>query len=178
MSPAHATSRPSGFAGFVAAIEQRLMNYLVWSCRSGSDAEDLFQEVCITLHDHWHDVKQMDRPEAWVIRVAHNRAANRFKRRDAERRALDVRRRDHSEDTPPTDAATHSRELGAAVRSALEALPDDQREAVAQKIWGNCTWIEIGETLGVSDDTAARLFARGLRQLAPMLKGFAPGDVA
>ncbi len=162
------------------------MSYLVWSCGSATDAEDLFQEVCLSLHGNWEKVSEMDRPDAWAIRVAHNRSVNRFKRRAAERRAMQERRTD-AEATPQAGAddapsvagrldapaaALHRQELELAVRKALVSLPVHQREAVSQKIHGGLSWLEIGRNLGVSDDTAARLFARGLRKLAPLLKGF------
>jgi RNA polymerase sigma-70 factor (ECF subfamily) len=177
MTPSFSTTSTAGmsFSTFVKTIEQRLMSYLQWSCRSGSDAEDLFQEVCLVTYDRWREVSVMDRPEAWVIRVAHNTAANHFRRRDTERRVL----RNHYEpdreiDTATGERALESRELDQAVAVALQQLPADQREAIALKIWGGCTWIEIGDILGVSDDTAARLFARALRRLAPVLEPHAP----
>jgi RNA polymerase sigma-70 factor, ECF subfamily len=60
------------------------------------------------------------------------------------------------------------------VQAALQTLPEDQREAVSLKVWGGMSWIEIGRMLEVSDDTASRLFARGLKAIAPMLKGVSP----
>jgi RNA polymerase sigma-70 factor (ECF subfamily) len=60
------------------------------------------------------------------------------------------------------------------VQEALQTLPEDQREAVSLKVWGDMSWLEIGRMLGVSDDTASRLFARGLKAIAPMLKGVSP----
>lgn len=179
MASAHsAMAAPSGahergFTAFVAGIEAALVSYLAYSCGARVDAEDLFQEVCLKLHREWDTVSRMDRPESWVFRVAHNATVNHFRRREIERRALRTVREGVSEAVPAgTDEGDD--EVRAAIGRALASLPPEQREAVCLKIWGGRSWTEIGDALGVSDDTAARLFARGLRAIAPMLKGFAP----
>lgn len=160
------------FAGFVKAIETRLVSYLRYSTGSAADAEDLFQEVCIKLHGQWATVVRADKPEAWVFRVAHNLAVNRFKRRDTERRAFKLVAGDVRPEAP-SDDASQQREKTRAIEAALGELPPDQREAVCQKIWGECSWVDIAKTLGVSEDTAARLFARGLKALGTKLAGLA-----
>lgn len=168
----HEKAGAGDFAGFVKAIERRLASYLRYTTGSAADAEDLFQEVCLKLHNDWPAVAAREKPEAWVFTVAHNLAVNRFKRRDTERRAFklvagEARTGDGS------DAAARKREAEVAVENALHELPPDQREAVCQKIWGECSWVEIAANLGVSEDTAARLFARGLKALGPKLQGLA-----
>ena len=104
-------------------------------------------------------------------RVARNLAMNQLKRRSVERRALKLR--PEPDDVAPQTPA-EGEETRAAVQSALETLPLDQREAVCLKVWGECSWVQIGQTLGVSEDTAARLFARGLQAIAPRLKELSP----
>jgi RNA polymerase sigma-70 factor (ECF subfamily) len=115
-------------------------------------------------------VRSLERPAAWAVRVARNLLANRAKRRAIERRA----RRDPLPPAPAADAAAREEEMREAIAGALAALPESEREAVAMKIWGELTWLEIGRALEVSEDAAARLFARGLRALAPRLGEFAP----
>lgn len=156
----------------LADLEPRLMGYLYHACRDRTAAEDLYQEVTLRLHREWRGGGRPDRPDAWAFRVAHNLSVNRFKRRDAERRALRVvGDRPPGTGDAPAEAAGR-RELSEGVRRALDGLPEDQRQAVCLKIWGERTWVEIGHLLGTSDDAAARLFARGLRSLAPQLEGF------
>jgi RNA polymerase sigma-70 factor (ECF subfamily) len=166
------SSSPAGYAAFVAAIERRLMGYLTFVTSNPEDAEDLFQEVCFVLHASWKEVSRMSRPDAWLFRVAHNRTVNRIKRRDAERRALT--RRDPPGPRLAPNGEAEQGELTAAVEHAMAGLPVEQREALSLKIWGEGSWVEIGKTLGVSEDTAARLFARGLNALAPELRRFMP----
>lgn len=160
-----------GFHDYVVLIEPRLISYLRYASGSSTDAEDLFQDVCIKLHRDWDTVSQMERPDSWVFRVAHNLVVNRFRRKDVERRGLKLVSKDEVTHDGPDNSAGDE-EVGQAVQKALSTLPDDQREAVCQKIWGESSWVEIGKALGVSDDTAARLFARGINAITPLLKGF------
>lgn len=172
MAPLSTPTTPTvNFADFVERVEARLVSYLRFTTGSAAEAEDLFQETMLKIHQDWPNVVKKDRPEAWVFTVARNMAMNRLKRMGIERRALGEIAEDPS---PRVPRPVEKEEARTIVRHALATLPEDQREAVSLKIWGECTWVEIGRALGVSDDTAARLFARGLKAIAPQLKKVAP----
>ncbi len=51
------------------------------------------------------------------------------------------------------------------LRCALKGLPDDQREVVVLHIWGELTFSQIGELLGVSSNTAASRYRYALAKL-------------
>jgi len=174
MEPPAGTGAGTDFATFLARVEPRLMAYL-WSLLGRrEDAEDLFQEVGLALHREWASVRELDRPEGWVFRTAHNRVVNVFKRRDVERRALKTAGERAPEAARP-DGSVERSELHARVQEALARLDPPEREAVTLKVWGGASWVEIGRALGVTEDTAARLFARGLRTVAPLLRELSEG---
>lgn len=56
-----------------------------------------------------------------------------------------------------------------AVAVALDGLPKDQREVLVMKIWNDLTFAEIGEALGVSQNTAASRYRYGLATLRKIL---------
>lgn len=147
------------------------MSYLSYSLRNHTEAEDLFQDTMIRAHGDWDRVQTMERPEAWVFRVARNLMINRKKRKQTERKVLAATT---PEQEPGAISSVERNEIRKEVQGALADLPEDQREAVCMKVWGQCTWVEIGSALGTSEDTAARLFARGLKAIAPRLKGLQP----
>ncbi|MBZ0135556.1 MAG: sigma-70 family RNA polymerase sigma factor [Planctomycetes bacterium] len=159
------------FEKFVERVETRLISYLRFSLRDHTEAEDLFQETLLRAHGEWDRLAEMDRPDAWLFRVARNLMINRSKRRQTERRALNEK---VHESAVNNASPAERNELRRAVQAALNDLPQDQREAVSLKVWGECTWVEIGVTLGVSEDTASRLFSRGLKAIAPHLKDLKP----
>jgi RNA polymerase sigma-70 factor (ECF subfamily) len=54
----------------------------------------------------------------------------------------------------------------ARIESALNQLPGDQREVVVMKIWGELTFAQIGQALGVPLHTAASRYRIALTRLA------------
>jgi RNA polymerase sigma factor (sigma-70 family) len=158
------------FAAFVTGIEPRLISFLTYFCGSSHDAEELFQEALMEAHRNWPEVAKADAPEAWVMRVARNKAINRFKRRDTERKHLALLPGKAPEQP---GAPLEQQELQAAVQQALDTLPQQERECLCLKVWGELSWVQISRTLDVSEDTAARLFARALKKVAPALKELA-----
>lgn len=158
------------FAEFLTDAEPRLASYLHYATGGADHAEDVFQDACVAAYRNWRRVRELERPAAWLVRVARNLLVNRYRKNVVRRRP--VLREERS--ATASDIAAGASEAREAVGAAVAALPDREREAVSMKIWGGLSWVEIGRILEVSEDTAARLFARGLKTLAPKLEGFAP----
>jgi RNA polymerase sigma-70 factor (ECF subfamily) len=51
------------------------------------------------------------------------------------------------------------------LRRALSELPDDQREVIVLHVWGELTFSEIADLLGVSSNTAASRYRYALAKL-------------
>ncbi len=51
------------------------------------------------------------------------------------------------------------------LRRALGVLPDDQRQVVVLHVWGELTFLQIGDLLGVSSNTAASRYRYALAKL-------------
>jgi RNA polymerase sigma-70 factor, ECF subfamily len=51
------------------------------------------------------------------------------------------------------------------LRNALKLLPEDQREVIVLHIWGELTFSQIGELLGISSNTAASRYRYALAKL-------------
>lgn len=51
------------------------------------------------------------------------------------------------------------------LRRALAALPEDQRQVVILHIWGDLTFLQIGDLLGISSNTAASRYRYALGKL-------------
>lgn len=53
---------------------------------------------------------------------------------------------------------------------AVDRLPRDQREVIVMKIWNELTFAEIGETLGISQNTAASRYRYALANLKKIVQ--------
>jgi RNA polymerase sigma-70 factor (ECF subfamily) len=58
-----------------------------------------------------------------------------------------------------------STETAMALQSALRTLPDEQREVVVLKIWGQLTYEEAAAVIGISPNTAASRYRYGIEKL-------------
>jgi RNA polymerase sigma-70 factor (ECF subfamily) len=97
------------------------------------------------------------------------------------RRAIDLGRREDrrmnreltvavSDAQPWFDAGVEQREFGRMIQAAMAELPQEQREIITLKIWGDMTFAEIGEALGIPANTAASRFRYGLSELRKLTK--------
>jgi len=161
--------------------------------RSAADAEDIVQEAFVKF---WRRKHQIDLPSvaaatsgvagppspnaspARTSGVASNRGllyaivrstALDFIRRDSRRaRREQTALADAEESIEPV--FEFEDETQVALAAALDRLPHDQREVVVMKIWNELTFAEIGQALGVSQNTAASRYRYALAGLKRILQ--------
>src|SRR5689334_13564280 len=140
-------------------VGRRLYAYVLSLTGDPSRSEDAVQDAFLRLlqYSPGRDVKSL---EGFLFTAARNLIF------DAGRRQ--ARRRDFPAPAPmPLSRA--SGEIDEAASQALARLPEEQREAVVLKIYGELTFAEIGEVTGTSQDTAAGRYRLGLEKLARIL---------
>jgi RNA polymerase sigma-70 factor (ECF subfamily) len=77
--------------------------------------------------------------------------------------------------TPCFDLATdqlEQAELTVAIDRALRLLPDEQREVLVLKIWGELTFQQIAEALGSPLNTVAARYRYGLEKLRERMNSY------
>jgi RNA polymerase sigma-70 factor (ECF subfamily) len=122
-------------------------------------AEDVVQEALSEAQRRWTDVVELDKPGAWVRRVALNRASNTRRRSGRESRALARLRIVRAEPEPdrlPDD------ELWTFVRD----LPDQQRRAVVLHYVGDLSVADVADVMECSEGTVKTHLSRARAQLA------------
>lgn len=135
------------FEGLFLDLRPRLLAFL--SLQYGPHvAEELAQEALARAHLHWHTVRELPRPQAWVFRVAMNLGASWRRRRAAERRALERVGRDARSAPPWPD---HDAAL--AVRDAVMALPRRARTIVLLRYFADLSIAETAAVLRCSSGT-------------------------
>ncbi len=65
---------------------------------------------------------------------------------------------------PSSEASV--REEIAWVRRGLELIDEESRQVILLRLWENCSFVDIGQTLGVGENTARMRFRRALPKLA------------
>jgi RNA polymerase sigma factor (sigma-70 family) len=152
-----------GIEQFCREVSPRLVASLTFFLGSRSVAEEVAQEALVKAWEKWATVGAYESPEAWVFRVAQNRASSWTRRRAAERRALT--RLMAGDDGLVADPAEHQE-----VWEAVAALPARQRAAVALRELGGLSVRETAEALGCAEGTVKSSTAAGLARLRELLR--------
>ena len=155
------------FSELYRAHLRDVYSYAYYRVGDHHDAEDLTEQTFLQAYRHFERAlaESGGRPlRPWLIRIAHNLAANHYRDRSRHRQAqLD-------DDTPA--AGIHSveelvsgREELARVLDGVMGLPDDRREALIMRFALGMDNREIARALGRSEGATKVLIHRAIRQL-------------
>jgi RNA polymerase sigma-70 factor (ECF subfamily) len=132
--------------------------------RSAADAEDVVQEAFVRF---WRrDLSIRNRP---LLYAAVRSAALDLIRKDNRRARREVEAGEQSEYVVHPQFE-HLEDSQRELATALDRLPREQREVLVMKIWNELTFVEIGETLGISQNTAASRYRYALASLKKNLE--------
>ena len=126
-----------------------------------STAEDVVHQVFARLLNGNLAIRES--PVAYLCRAVRNTALNH---RRARSREVEY------DGTGPSwlEAPTGLEEMGLAVETALRRLPEEQREVIVLRVWGQLSFQEIAEALELPPNTVASRYRYGLTKLRDILK--------
>jgi RNA polymerase sigma-70 factor (ECF subfamily) len=128
---------------------------------SQHDAEDLLQEAFLRF---WKNRERADDPLAYLYSCVRTAGLDSARSRTTRHRHEAQAHRER-----PTEIWFRSSADGSSLQDQLEPalrrLPDEQRETVILKIWGELTFDQIGRTMETSPHTAASRYRAALQSL-------------
>src|SRR5256714_9759311 len=135
-------------------------HYALALLRNPADAEDVTQTTFLNAYRAYQGGLQIEKPQNWLIKIAHNVARSRYAR--ASRRVKEVPLDDHVEQLalPEEDRPNIDRLL-----RALWHLPFNQRAALVMRELEGRTYAEIADTIGVSVSAVETLIFRARRSM-------------
>lgn len=137
-------------------------------------AEDVVQEAFVRAYRRWDHVGRMQRPDAWVRRVALNLATSRWRRMATEARVTArLSRRDPADGTSVFGDVDDADAFWRVVRS----LPPRQAQVVALHYAGDCSVADMAATLDIAEGTVKAALHAARRRLARRL-GATASDAA
>ena len=155
------------FADLYRTHLRDVYSYSYYRIGNHHDAEDLTEQTFLQAYRHFERAQRESdgRPlRPWLIRIAHNLAANYH--RDRSRRPqtplddADVLSAPH-----PTEELVEGREELSEVLAGVAQLPDDRREALIMRFALGMDNREIARALGRSEGATKVLIHRAIRQL-------------
>ena len=133
-----------------------------------AEAEDVAQEAMVRL---WRNAATLELGpgglKPWLRRVVTNLAIDRIR---ASRNTSVVAEVPEQPSPALQEVGLEARDLSRRVQTALASLPDRQRMALVLFHFEGLSQIEVGESLGVSDEAVESLLARARRTLKSALK--------
>jgi RNA polymerase sigma-70 factor (ECF subfamily) len=165
------------FSDLYRAHGRDVYSYAYYRCGNHHDAEDLTEQTFLQAYRHFEraQAESNGRPlRPWLIRIAHNLAANYY--RDRSRRPQ-TQLEDAAVLSDPHETAdlVEGREELQAVLEGVAALADDRREALIMRFALGMDNKEIARALGRSEGATKVLLHRAIKQLEQRL-GQGGGD--
>jgi RNA polymerase sigma-70 factor, ECF subfamily len=147
-------------------------SYAYYRIGNHHDAEDLTEQTFLQAYRHFERAmaESNGRPlRPWLIRIAHNLAANYY--RDRSRRPQTQLEDAAVISSPhPTEQVVEEREEVQEVLAGVSNLPEDRREALIMRFALDMDNKEIARALGRSEGATKVLIHRAIKQLEEGLK--------
>jgi RNA polymerase sigma-70 factor (ECF subfamily) len=161
-----------GFTELYRSHLRDVYSYAYYKIGNHHDAEDLTEQTFLQAYRHYERAQREanGRPlRPWLIRIAHNLAANHF--RDRSRRPqTQLEDADVLSDPHGTEDLVEGRQHLKEVLTGVADLPDDRREALILRFALDMDNREIARALGRSEGATKVLIHRAIRQLERGLK--------
>lgn len=151
----------AAFDALYARHRSRLYRYLLHQCGRRELADEMFQEIWMSVIRIRSGYEVSAKFTTWLFRIAHNRLIDSFRSR-GRLAEFEVAANDAEGDAPDCPAPSCEQperlleraHLAGRLVAAVEALPAAQREAFLLAAEGGLTVEEIGKATGTGFETA------------------------
>jgi len=172
-APATSSPAASAWRSWLEEHGPKLFLFARNQTRSHEDAQDVLQDAIVKLVHKIRAGEFVGGQDAWqpYLYTTIRRLAIDLSRKDDRRKrrednvSADIEAEQFEVFHPWFDADGGDDEVRSQLEEALKALPGKFSETVIMKIWGGRTFAEIGEALGISQNTAASRYRYGLDAL-------------
>jgi RNA polymerase sigma-70 factor (ECF subfamily) len=157
----------------VRRYHQPLVRYLHRLCRDEQLAEELQQQTWLSVLEHSSKFDASSGTggfEAWVFRIATNKANDHWRSRGRERSAKDGLRLVTDQEVPEAGLRLEVGEQECKLQRAIEQLPQSQREVLMLRYYGNLKFVEIAELLGCPLNTALGRMHKAMLKLKELME--------
>ena len=137
-------------------FSQRIFNFVLGMVHSREEAEDVLQDAFIHAFRSLSSLKDADRFDQWLYRIARNEVYQRFRKRKTEDVVILRGQEDCGQNLTSVDEGRNpeesvlSVELSGVVKRALDTLPPKMREVFVLSVIHQKSYKEIAEIVGRS----------------------------
>ncbi|MCV2884949.1 RNA polymerase sigma factor [Aestuariibacter sp. AA17] len=152
----------------IKRYESSIYNYALRMTGNRDDAMDLLQEVFVSVFRNLSNYRGEGAFKSWLFKIAHYRCIEFYRRKKPSHGLEDVPEVECQQGTPEQQfsAGQHNGKLAV----AMQQLPLAQKAVVELKFFGQFTFEEIAEQLGISTNTAKSRLYSALGKLKTLLE--------
>lgn len=168
------------YQDLVERYQGRVVNYLYRLLRSLDDAHDMAQEVFLRVYRALDRYDPQYKFSTWLFRVAQNAAIDSIRKRRI--KTVSMERRENADGetstfdfpSPERDAYGHlrNRERARAIDRAIVDLPEEYRELIQLRHFGELSYGEIAELKQMPLGTVKNKLFRGRQMLKEKLADY------
>ncbi|MGB0760610.1 MAG: RNA polymerase sigma factor [Rubripirellula sp.] len=145
------SGQSSAYALLVHRWSARVLAVCHGRVRNTTAAEDLAQETLLRAFRTLSSIREPDRFGSWVCGIATRTCLDWLKAKQRTEVSIEhLETKDHRSDSPPEGGKDESWNL---LSRQIEQLPSEYREVLMLYYYGNSTYQELAELLGVSSAT-------------------------
>ena len=167
----------SAISELIERHSRRVRSYIGMMVKDDDIADDIFQETFIKAVKVIDEGRYTDSGKflSWVLRIAHNRVLDHFRREKASRQVneseagYDVIGTMRFSEPTTEDELVHG-EMEQTIRNLIDLLPEEQQEVVRLRYYSKLSFQEIAEQTDVSINTALGRMRYALLNLRRMIK--------
>ena len=144
-----------------------LLRYVSSFGLRAEEAEDVVQDVFLSLFRHLRLGRSRTHLRGWLFRVAHNLALKQrtsLQKRQANRSWDDVALSQHADPAPDPESRLADNQRRRRLISVLHALPERDRRCIVLRAEG-LRYREIADALGISLGSVAKSLTRAITRL-------------
>lgn len=149
-----------------------LLRYLASHTHSREDAEDLLQDVYLSVYEHYEEFDPTRcNEEAWLYIIARRKLVSyyrKFKQNDS----IDAMEDYQLPGDNSMEQATNLMACRQAVAKALARLDERSRDVIVLKYFDGLSYREIGEKMGLTEGNARVICSRALSTMQNILGNF------
>lgn len=156
----------AAFEELYGLFKRPLANFLYRLCWNRQLVDDLMQDVFLRLWRAAPNYEPTAKVSTYVFRIAHNLWINE----GMKRREQAIQDLERSGDMDPGEDLVRG-ETQAAVKKAIDELPDGERECLVLSEYNGLKYAEISEILGIPVGTVKSRIFSAVQRLREKLKG-------
>lgn len=152
----------------IKRYETQIYNYGLRMTGANEDALDLMQEIFISVFRNLGAYRGEGSFRGWMFKIAHYRCIEFYRRKKPNQGLDDIPEIECPDDSP--EQSMTSNQQSVQLVEAMQSLPLSQKTVVELKFFGQFTFEEISEQLGISVNTAKSRLYSALAKLKTLLE--------